>query len=68
MRFVKKEYPGPGDKRPKSAKVESMTASDKGFAQAKSVKIGKYSEEGVQKKVKGAGAATKGTSFTSYIN
>ncbi|MGA0172020.1 MAG: hypothetical protein ACO3NL_00065 [Phycisphaerales bacterium] len=68
MRFEKRSYPAPGDKRPKKATVESMTASDKGFAQAKSVKIGEYSEEGVQKKVKGAGAATKGTSFTSYIN
>jgi hypothetical protein len=45
-----------------------MKASDKGFAQAKDVKVGVVSELGKQKKIKGVGAATKGTSFTSYIN
>tara|TARA_R110000824_G_scaffold14874_4_gene62991 strand:- start:1277 stop:1483 length:207 start_codon:yes stop_codon:yes gene_type:complete len=68
MRFEEKKYPGPGDKRPKKVSVESMKASDEGFAQAKDVKVGVVSELGEQKKIKGVGAATKGTSFTSYIN
>ncbi len=68
MRYESKQYPGPGDKRPKKVSVDSMAASDKGFAQAKDCKIGVVSELGKQKKIKGVGAATKGTSFTSYIN
>jgi hypothetical protein len=68
MRYESKEYPKAGDRRPKKATVSSMKASDKGFAQAKPCKVGEVSELGKQKKIKGVGAATKGTSFTSYIN
>tara|TARA_R100001530_G_scaffold133396_2_gene106735 strand:+ start:2031 stop:2237 length:207 start_codon:yes stop_codon:yes gene_type:complete len=68
MKYANKEYPKAGNKRPKKATVNSMKASNKGYAQAKTCKVSTVSELGKQKKIKGVGAATKGTSFTSYIN
>jgi hypothetical protein len=67
MRYESKQYPSSGDRRPKKVKVDSMTPSNKGFAKATEVKAGYVYEEGEQKKIRGTGAATKGTSFTCYI-
>lgn len=68
MKYANKEYPKAGNKRPKKATVNSMKASNKGYAKSTPCKVSKVSELGEQKKTKGVGAATKGTLFTSYIN
>ena len=66
MRRYNQEYPKPSS-QPAGVKIEPMTASAEGFAQAKEVPVGKVID-GKETKVKGGGAATKGLNFYRYIS
>lgn len=65
MRRYNRDYPKPSS-QPKGVRVEPMSASAEGFAQAKEVTAGKVID-GKETKVKGGGAATKGLNFYRYI-
>jgi hypothetical protein len=62
------KYPKPG-KQASGVKVDSMKASGKGLAQEKTVKAGTVLPGGGKEtKIKGKGAATKGSMFYRYIS
>jgi|TARA_R100000458_G_scaffold46389_1_gene44850 hypothetical protein len=66
MKRYNQEYPAPSS-QPAGVKVEPMSASAEGFAQAKEVSAGKVID-GKETKIKGGGAATKGLNFYRYIS
>ncbi len=66
MKTRNRDYPKPSS-QPAGVKVEPMSASAEGFAQAKEVSAGKVID-GKETKIKGVGAATKGLNFYRYIS
>ena len=66
MKRYNQEYPKPSSQEA-GVKVEPMSASAEGFAQAKEVSAGKVID-GKETKIKGGGAATKGLNFYRYIS